>query len=141
MRALRYNSVTRAMTDTPNSKYCPGQVWDYKARDNEPFSTLTILKVWTTPDPCDVVSIAIYGVDVTDLLGRLRGEFISHAPFTAEALDRSVTNLVRESGPVPEFEEEYAVWQKEGGLFWTETVAKAITDMEEAIRYGQPPPQ
>ena len=105
------------MTDTLNSKYRPGQVWEYKTRDNEPFSTLTILKVWTTPEGLDVVNIAIEDVHVTGLIGRLRGEVISHAPFTAEALDRSVTKLVSESGPVPDFAEEYAVWQKEGGLF------------------------
>jgi hypothetical protein len=36
------------MKPTNESKYRPGQVWDYKTRPSEPLSTLTILKISTT---------------------------------------------------------------------------------------------
>ena len=129
------------MNDTPRAKYSPGQVWGYSTRDQEPLSTLTILKVWTTPAGLEAVHVAIDGVHVTDLIGQPLGDRISHAPFTAEALDRSVTELLRESGSVPDFAEEYAIWEKEEGGIFTLTVAEAITAMENAFRYGQSPPQ
>lgn len=128
------------MMNTPRAKYIPGQVWNYKTRDHEPLSTLTILKVGTAPAGFDVVHIAIDGVHVTDLIGRPIGESITHAPFTVEALDRSVTELLRDQGPVPDFTEGYADWEKDKGGYFTLTVAEAISAMESAVRYGQSPP-
>ena len=116
----------------------PGQVWEYKTRLHEEESTLTILKVWTTPDGLDAIHVAVNDLHITDLTGRTRGQEITHAPFTVEALDRSVRELLHESGPVPDFSEEYATWEAEEGGFFTGTVAQAITELENAIRYARP---
>jgi hypothetical protein len=90
-------------------------------------------EIWTTPDGLDVVHVAIDEVHITGLTGRVRGNVITHAPFTVE-----VTELLHESGPVPDFSKEYAIWEAEEGGFFTETVAQAITALEDAIRYARP---
>ena len=117
-------------------KYRPGQVWDYKTRPSEPLSTLTILKVWTTPLDKTVVHIAIDDVHITDAIGEEIAHCISHAPIFQEALDRSVTELVRESGPIPDFSEQYADWENDEGGIYIKTVAEVVTLMEDACRYG-----
>jgi hypothetical protein len=127
------------MSTTGECKYHPGQVWDYKTRPSEPLSTLTILKV-STPLGETIVHIAIDDVHITDLSGEEIAHSITHAPITPEALDRSVTELVRESGPIPDFAEGYADWKadwdkEEGGVFIA-TVAEVVTLMENSCRYG-----
>src|ERR1700757_5429290 len=125
-------------------KYRPGQVWDYKTRPSEPLSTLTILKISTTLDGETIVHIAIEDLHMTDLngeeitLGNGDDEMsnrISHTPVSPEVLDRSVTELVKESRPIPDFSEGYADWEKESGVAFNtvdQTVANVISLIESA---------
>jgi hypothetical protein len=64
---------------------------------------------------------------------------ISHTPVSPEVLDRSVTKLVSESGPIPDFAEGYADWKRESGVAFNTvdtTVAKVVTLIESAWRHG-----
>lgn len=127
------------MNATNECKYRPGQIWDYKTRPSEPLSTLTILKISTMPDET-IVHIAIDDVHLTDLSGEEIGNRISHAPISPEALDRSVTALVKESAPIPDFAEEYAEWKASWddgttGAFDV-TAAKVVSLIEGASRHG-----
>lgn len=119
-------------------KYRPGQVWEYKTRPSEPLSTLTILKVWVIPLGKIAVHIAIDDVHLTDLRGEEIAHTITHAPLFAEFLDQSVTELVKESGPIPDFAAEYADWEKDEGGIFIHTVAKIVTLIENAWPYGTP---
>jgi len=86
-----------------------------------------------------IVHIAIDDVHLTDCNGEEISSSISHAPISPEALDRSVTELVRESGPIPDFAEGYADWEMEGGTSFntsSTTVEKVVTLLENAWRYG-----
>ena len=118
-------------------RYRPGQVWDYKTRPFEPLSTLTILKVWAAPnEDYIVVHIAIEELLFTRANGEVVDVSLAHTVITPEALDQSVTELVRESSPIPDFSKEYASWEKESGAAFERTVAEVVTTLEEAWRYG-----
>jgi hypothetical protein len=129
------------MNDANECKYRPGQVWDYKTRPSEPLSTLTILKVWTTRLDKTVVHIAIDDVHITDLTGEEIAHCISHVPIFQEALDRSVTKLVKESGPIPDFAEAYADWEAGVGAICIKTAAEIVTLTEDTCRYGTEEPE
>ena len=122
-------------------KYRPGQVWDYKHRDSEPLSTLTILKLTTQPSGVTVIHIAIHDVHLTDVSGEELSHAISHTVIHPDGLDRSVTELVRESSTVPDFAEGYAAWVKESGGSFIGTVAEVVAIMEDTMRYGKAPTQ
>jgi hypothetical protein len=127
------------MNPTNECKYRPGQVWDYKTRPSEPLSTLTILKISTMPSGETIVHIVIDDLYLTELNGEEIGHTITHTPVSPEVLDRSVTELVNESGPIPDFAEGYADWEREsGGAFNTDdqTVAEVVTLLESAFRHG-----
>lgn len=122
-------------------KYRPGQVWDYKHRDFEPLSTLTILKLTTQPSGVTVIHIAVDNVHITDVSGKELSHTISHTVINSDSLDRSVTQLVRESSTVPDFAEGYAAWVKGKGGSFTGTVAEVVAIMEDTMRYGEAPTQ
>ena len=59
-------------------------------------------------------------------------------PFAESAIERSVTSLERESGPVPDFAEGYQQWRQafdagKGGVF-TITVAEAFDAVTSIAR-------
>jgi len=122
-------------------KYRPGQVWDYKHRDSEPLSTLTILKLTTQPSGVTVIHIAVDNVHITDVSGKELSHTISHTVINSDSLDRSVTQLVRESSTVPDFAEGYAAWLKAKVGGFTGTVAEVVAIMEDTMRYGEAPTQ
>jgi hypothetical protein len=127
------------MNPTNECKYCAGQVWDYKTRPSEPLSTLTILKISTMPSGETIVHIAIDDLHLTELNGEEIGHTITHTPVSPEVLDRSIKELLNESGPIPDFAEGYADWETEsGGAFNTvdQTVAEVVTLLENAFRHG-----
>jgi hypothetical protein len=127
------------MNATNECKYRPGQVWDYKTRPSEPLSTLTILKISRMPSGATIVHIAIDDVHLTERNGEEIAHTITHTPVSPEVLDRSVTKLVNESGPIPDFTAGYADWKKESGCAFNGdgyTVAKVVTVMEDSCRYG-----
>ena len=121
---------------TPESKYVPGQVWNYKTRPGENNSTLMILKIeyyrfGTT------IHIQIDNVRLTDLQGDQIADTISHAPITEEDLDQSVTRLVRQESQIPDFEEQYGDWVSNNGGTFTMSVAEVVAILEETWNKGK----
>lgn len=116
--------------------YRPGQVWAYENRESEPLSTFTVLKVSTTEAGATIVHVTIDDIFMTDLNGKELATGISHAPFRCDALDRSVTELIRESDWIPEYKNDYAAWRRERGGIFACTVAEAIGVTEVALRHG-----
>ncbi len=112
-------------TAPPISKFHAGQVWAFTPPTNQPNARLTILRVESDPKLGTIVHIAISGVSYGD--GQTQ---IQHLPFAESAVERSVTTLERESGPVPDFAEGYQMWRQafdagKGGVF-TITVTEAF---------------
>ena len=125
-------------TDTQNSEFKVGQVWNYKTRSNETNSTLTICKVEEVGKLGIVVHISISGVKLKSPQNKdgLAQE-ISHLPFAESAVKQSVTQLVTNGVATTNYVEGYQIWRKaveegKGGI-WTVTVSEAINAMESML--------
>ncbi len=118
----------------PTSKFLAGQVWAFTPPTNQPNARLTILRVESGGKLGTIVHIGISGVSYGD------GETqIQHLPFAESAVERSVTTLERESGPVPDFSEGYRQWRQafdagKGGIF-TISVAEAFGAVTSIARH------
>ena len=114
-----------ALADAAASRFRAGQVWAIHAPATQPDARLTILRVESWPKLDTVVHIAISNVAYGN--GQTA---IGHLPFALPAIERSVTALQCESGPIPDFAEGYGQWREafdrgQAGVF-TITVAEAI---------------
>ena len=111
----------------------PGQIWKYKTRQGEQTSTLMILKVETYKDLGKVVHVRVDAIRMTN---PLKGNVITdipHLPFKDEAVQKSITELVRKSPDIPAFQEGYDTWKSayvagKAGAFDT-TVGATLTAM------------
>lgn len=112
-------------TVASDSKFHPGQVWQYNTRPHEKGSTLTILKVDSLPKLGVIIHIRVDKVRLRTCTDGLEPDKVEHMPFTREAVDRSVTKLVKE-GNVPEFQDAYDEWRKDCGGVYKITVADAV---------------
>jgi hypothetical protein len=118
-----------------DAKYVPGQVWSYHSRDNEPDATITILKVESLPKIGVVLHIRLDGIHLRNCSGGPEPDQIEHAPFTRDAIDRSVVRLIR-TGNVPPFQEGYENWHEHCGGVYTITVAQMIAVDEQTFNSG-----
>src|ERR1019366_9493214 len=117
----------------PASKFHAGQVWAFTPPTNQPNARLTILRVESDAKLGTIVHIAILGVSYGD--GQTQ---IQHLPFAESAIERSVTTLERESGPIPDFAKGYQTWRQafdagKGGIF-TITAADAFDAVTSIAR-------
>jgi hypothetical protein len=126
--------IALTMSFTINAmELLPGQVWKYKTRQGEQASTLTILKVESYKDLGRVIHIR---VDSIRMINPLKGNVVTdipHLPFKEDAVQKSVTELVRKSPEIPEFQEGYDTWKSaylagKAGAFDT-TVSATLTAM------------
>ena len=119
--------------DAKDSKFAPGQVWEYMTRQNEESSTLTILKVESLPKMGTIVHVRVDKVRLRNCTGGPEPNKFEHMPFTRDAIERSVTHMVKQDR-APEFRDGYDEWRKACGGVYTITVAEAITVGEETFR-------
>jgi hypothetical protein len=119
-------------TVTNDSKFRPGQVWQYNTRSHEKASTLTILRVESLLKRV-IIHVRVDKVQLRNCTGGPEPDNFQHMPFTREAIERSVTKLIKESD-VPEFQDGYDEWRKACGGVYTITVAEAIKVNEETFR-------
>jgi hypothetical protein len=116
---------------TVDSTYSPGQVWSYKSRPSEGSSTVTILRVETSPKVGVIVHVRIDGVQFKNCKGGPAPTTIDHAPFTKIAMDKSVSRQLRTVSELPEFEAGYKDWLAHCGGVYTVSVAKMV-DVDDA---------
>jgi hypothetical protein len=122
-------------TETKDSKFRPGQVWQYKTRPHEEGSRLTILKVESLAKLGTIVHIRVEKVRLKNCTGGPEPDKFEHMPFTRDAIERSVTKLVKESS-IPDFHAGYDEWRNACGGVYTITVAEAIQVSEDTFRKG-----
>ena len=122
-----------APEEAKDSKFVAGQVWEYKTRQGEESSTLTILKIESLPKIGTIIHIRVDKVRLRNCTGGPEPNKFEHMPFTREALERSITKVVKQ-GSVPDFHEGYEEWRKACGGVYTITLAEAVTVGEETFR-------
>jgi hypothetical protein len=108
-----------------DAKFHPGQVWQYKTRSGEERSLVTILKVESLPKGL-IIHIRVDGVRLKNCSGGPEPETIEHMPFAREAIERSVTKLVREDPKIPDFQAGYDDWRNACGGVYTISIADAV---------------
>lgn len=125
-------------------QYSVGQEWNYKTRPTEKSSILKILKIEEYPKTGKVIHISIRGLKMKNPSSPTGlAEYISHLPISEEALNKSVTNhLKNETGKRPDSIEMdgYSYWKKEfdngnAGIF-TIPVSEIVSTMEKSIVAG-----
>ena len=126
------------LQDVTTSKYKVGQVWAYRTRPNEPNSSLTVVKVELQYGTAVVVHIHVDDLNLKPAeSGGLPGTTASHLPFSENALDASVTNMIDHVVVLPDFEEGYMMWREaflegKAGIF-SLTVAEVIDFIESTM--------
>jgi hypothetical protein len=106
-------------------------VWSYKTRPSEGLSTVTILRVETSPKVGVIVHVRIDGVQFKNCKGGPAPTTIDHAPFTKIAMDKSVSRQLRTVSELPEFEAGYKDWLAHCGGVYTVSVAEMV-DVNDA---------
>ena len=114
-------------------KFIPGQVWEYKTRENEESSTLTILKVESLPKLGTIIHVRVDKIRLRNCTGGPEPNKFEHLPFTRDAIEHSVTKMGKESR-IPDFREGYEEWRKACGGVYSITVAEAIRVSEVTFR-------
>lgn len=126
------------LMEVNTGKYRVGQVWKFTPRPGEDGATLTVVRVEGSKAAGVIVHVSVNGVHIKN--PRAPGGFsdtLQHAPFSENAISKSVTTLVGETKALPAFEEGYREWRKawdagKAGAFDI-TVSEAVGVMESAI--------
>ncbi len=121
-------------TIVEDSTYKPGQVWSYKNRSGEDDSTITILRVESTPKLGLIVHVRIDKFKLENCKGNKGDSTMDHAPFAKAAIDKSVVKLLRTEKDVPDFDEGYKDWLSHCGGVYTMTVATALTMTNKTMK-------
>ncbi|MBX7106656.1 MAG: hypothetical protein K1X57_21455 [Gemmataceae bacterium] len=124
-------------------RYAAGQVWKYHHRPGEEGSRLTVLRIDTEQGYGDIVHIAVSGLFIQAPQapsGHIRE--MSHLPFSTDAIDQSVTELI-ETLAEPPASDGYAVWREafdkgEAGVF-TVSLGKLLAITEQSINQQAEP--
>jgi hypothetical protein len=124
--------VTAAVSD---EKFVPGQVWSFESREFEPDATLTVLKVESMPKVGVIVHVRLDGIRLRNCSGGPEATSIAHAPFTREAVERSVGRIIR-TVAVPSFEDGYNDWKKHCGGAYTISVKEMVEVDEKTLNSG-----
>ena len=118
-------------------KYAAGQRWNYRTREQDVGSKVTILRVETLPELGEVVFISVDGLRVVDegAPGGIRSE-IGFTYLLASALDESVTSRDGDV-TVPEHQELYEGWrravERAGAEVFREPVARIVERLQAML--------
>jgi hypothetical protein len=128
------------LQDATDTKFKPGDVWQYATREGEEQSTLTVLKVDNSPELGVIVHIGVDRVKLANCHGRPSPESVPHMPFSRKALDDSVTKKVASNRPLSNFREGYEEWKedyakKKAGIYIV-GVSSAVGVAEKTCRSG-----
>lgn len=116
-------AVPTASTD---SKYSPGQIWEFKGRPGENASRVTVLRIETLPKIGTIIHVRIDGIQFKNCTGGPAPTSIEHAPFSKDALDTSVIRLIRSGTELPEYMAGYRDWLAHCGGVYTISLAEAV---------------
>ncbi len=112
-----------------------GQVWNYQTREVDQGSTLTICKLEELPKVGTVVHVSLSGLHLKNSRapGGYTGE-VPHAPFTRDAIERSLTTLQGQGSPPKGFEAGYRAWKEARGGVFSVPVAEVAGLIEKNLQ-------
>ena len=141
--AIGASCAANDLQDYDDSRFKPGQVWRYHARQGEQDSTATVLKVETHSRLGVLVHVSIDGLRLMTPLGELT-DAIRHMPVDRNALARSVTTKIRDGANTAPGRAGYAEWRHafdagKAGVYTT-PLADCIETVEDTATHGTPGP-
>ena|ERR1700722_1293578 len=132
--SLAQNKTCASPEPSKNSKFKPGQVWQYKTRSGEEKSSITILKVESVPKIGTIVHVRVENVRLRNCTGGPEPDTFQHMPFTHDAIEASITKLVSKTSNVPDYKDGYDEWRNACGGVYTISVAEAVAVAEAGFR-------
>ncbi|NML67302.1 hypothetical protein HHL22_19040 [Hymenobacter sp. RP-2-7] len=124
--------------DFHNSRFQVGQIWEYQTRTADPNSTLQILKVEKLYGAEIAVHIQVNGLNLKSNPEKKDSGTASHLPFSEDAIEASVTQLVVAKESLPQdFEKGYQMWREaflegKAGVF-AMPIARVVNMIEETM--------
>ena len=134
----RESSAAQPEASVSAADFHAGQVWRFKTRPVEKGATLTVLLVETLPKVGVTVHFRLDFLHLRDP-GSPSGfaDSIDHLPISGAALARSVTTLVRDSAPLPDFRDDLETWRRLAAAgkvgVYNMTVAQVIGTIERKV--------
>lgn len=120
------------------TRFAVGQRWHYKTRTGEEPSILSIVKIDGIAGKGNVIHISLDGLRIKNPAAP-NGftDRADHLPFSEEAIEKSVTNLVGTETTGTDWQQGYAMWEAEyrkgrAGHF-TIPVAEAVATLGEVL--------
>lgn len=115
-----------------------GQIWSYKTRPGEEYSTLIINQIDQNTPLGTIFHISITGIRIKDLM--IPGGIIyqlPHIPVSKQTLEKSVLTLIKQSRPDSAFITGYQIWKEafqhgKAGIFLM-NIAELINIIENTI--------
>ncbi len=128
------------LKDAADTKFHPGDIWEYKTRAGEEGSRLTVLKVDSSPELGAIVHIAVDNLTWRDCQDNAVAESIPHMPFARKAVDASVTRRIGTTQSIPDYKPGYKLWKEDyskghAGIYVIE-VQNAVSVAETNWRSG-----
>jgi hypothetical protein len=114
--------------------FAPGQIWRYKTRDVEPFSTLVICYIEPHPQLGRTIHISLNNLRIRNPKHPNQfSEVLAHTPIAEGALRASVTQLVQQNAPLPDWQDGYRTWQANNGGVFTLPVSEIVNVVEGSL--------
>ncbi len=122
-----------------NSTYEVGQVWEYKTREGEENSRMTVVALTEHQHFGLIINISLDNLKIRSSHsedGFING--LSHSPCSQESINNSVISLVGKVEQLPDFQEGYDEWKTafdegKAGVFGG-SIQEIISTLEEAIQ-------
>lgn len=92
--------------------FAPGQIWQYNTRPTEQSSRIIICRIEPDPSLNQIVHVHVTGIRLKNK--HAPGGYsdqISHMPYSAEALQKCLTNLESITATLPDIEDGYKEWR------------------------------
>jgi hypothetical protein len=87
---------------------------------------VTILRLETLPKLGEVVHVRIDGVQFKNCTGGDAPREIGHAPFSRDAIEKSITTLRSQLHEVPDYQAGYTEWRSHCGGVYKISVAEVV---------------
>ena len=95
-----------------------------------------MLRIESLPNVGTIVHVRVDNIRLRNCTGGSQPDTFQHMPFTRDAIDRSVTKMVKEDSDIPDYKEGYDEWRNACGGVYTITVSEAVTLGEATFRKG-----
>jgi hypothetical protein len=129
------------VTETHDSRFSVGDVWEYHTREGEEHSRVTIVRLDASPELGMIVHIAVEGIRLTNCNNGPEPNNVPHMPFSRKAFESSVTKKIDSGHALPSgWKDGYGEWKSaysagKAGIYLI-SIAEAVGVAEKTFQRG-----